>query len=97
MLIASADTYPVVCQLKADLYEGIGADAKLLDPSLTEICEGEDVTVHIICQGLSDGQRAALLCLHLRKQPGENAILQGWKIQKGPWPNFLVNLRGNTK
>lgn len=57
--------YPVVCQLQADLYEGIRADVKLLDPSFTKLSEGEDVTVHIICQCLGNSQRAVLLRLHL--------------------------------
>lgn len=71
-LISTANTqlctvkhYPVVCQLQADLYEGIRADAKLLDPPFTELSEGEDVTVHIICQCLGNSQRAVLLRLHL--------------------------------
>lgn len=72
MLISTANTclyllkrYPVVSQLQADLYEGIRADAKLLDPSFTKVSEGEDVTVHIICQGLGYSQGAALLRLNL--------------------------------
>lgn len=57
--------YPEVSQLQAELYEGIRADAKLLDLSFPKVSEGEDVTVHVICQCLGYNQRAALLRLNL--------------------------------
>lgn len=72
MLISAANArlfllkhYPEVSQLQGDLYEGIRADAKLLDLSFTKVSEGEDVTVHVICQSLGYSQRAALLRLNL--------------------------------
>lgn len=73
--------YPVVRQLQADLDEGVGADAKLLDLSFTKISEGEDVTVHIICQCLGNSQRAALLSLHLSvAQAGRQRLNTGAKV-----------------
>lgn len=72
MLISAASAwlyllkhYPVVSQLQADLDESIRTDAKLLDPSFPKVSEGEDVTVHVVCQFLGYSQRAALLRLNL--------------------------------
>lgn len=57
--------YPIVSQLQTDLYEGVGADAKLLDASFPEFGEGEHVAVHVGGHRLGHRQRAAHLSLHL--------------------------------
>lgn len=58
--------HPVVSQLQTDLYEGVGADAKLLDAPFPEFGEGEHVAVHVGGHRLGHRQRAAHLSLHLR-------------------------------
>ena len=57
--------YPEVRQLQADLNERVGADAQLLDASLSELSEGKHVAVHVVCQRLGESQRAAHLSLDL--------------------------------
>lgn len=67
--------HPIVSQLQTDLYEGVGADAELLDASLPKFGEGEHVAVHVGGQRLGHRQRAAHLSLHLRG--GKGRLSQG--------------------
>lgn len=78
--------YPVVSQLQTDLYEGVGADAKLLDASFPEFGEGEHVAVHVGGHRLGHRQRAAHLSLHLR---GGRAQLPQGDRHKGNVPHAL--------
>ncbi|TNN52184.1 hypothetical protein EYF80_037614 [Liparis tanakae] len=70
-----------VRQLQADLDERVGADAQLLDASLSELPERKHVAVHVIRQRLGDGEGDARLSLNLteeeEEEEGEEEETQG--------------------
>lgn len=54
---SDAGTYSVMGQLQGNLDEGIRTGAAFLNQPLSKVSEGDNVTVHVICQSFGYCQR----------------------------------------